>query len=253
MQRGSPTLPSAAISAVISRVASQGMSGWSQTSQASRRPSGERRGIGEEVVAGGEGQGVAAGERHGHQPVLGLAARPVLLEDGHHPVPYRVDQRLREAQRPARRRADRPAAAIGIEAPEPLVLVVDQHDRAGVRREAGAAILVQPGADVDRGRGPLDGGVRPRRIEAQEGDPAALVGPALEQQQPVAVQGELAEPVLLAGDGSGADRRRPAAIGASRASKGQGQHLVGIAGTLIAPRIAGAVQPGSLGGGTGPG
>jgi hypothetical protein len=183
--------------------------------------------VAEEVVAGGEGQRVAAVERHGHQPVLGLAVRPVLLEDGHHPVPRAVDQRLREAQRPLRRRADRPAAAIGIEAPEPLVLVVDQHDRAGLRREAGAAVFVQPGADVDRGGGALDGGARARRIEAQKGDPAALVGPALEQQQSVAVEGDLAESVLLAGDGGRADRRRPAAIGALRASKGQGQHLVG--------------------------
>ena len=91
-----------------------------------------------------------AGERQGDELALRLARTAVVLEDGDDPRSALVDQGLGETELAAAGRADRLQAAIWLEPMQAPVPVVDQDDRVTRSGEAGAAIFVQPRADIDR-------------------------------------------------------------------------------------------------------
>ena len=175
---GSPGRPAPSSSASQSVVRSQGMSGWSQLSQARWRAVGAGARIGEEVVPGGQHLALMrpALQGHSHQRVDGLAFAAMVLAHGQHALPRQVEHEVGVAQLAAALGRERHRRRSGCEAVDPLVRELDADHDAALRGERPAAILVHAGAQVERCRGQL--GERAVRVAADQRHAAALERPA---------------------------------------------------------------------------
>ena len=147
-------------------------------------------------------------ERDGHDRVRGCPGPAVVLANGEDPAPADVEPKVRVAHGPGgerdwrrRRRVDAVQAAVG---------EVREDDEAIVDRVGAAAVLVDPGADVDRRGRQVGGGAVGRR--ADEDPPPAFGRPRLEPVGVVAVEPRLGQADDVADEVVDADRRRPRAV-----------------------------------------
>ena len=187
-------------------VASQGMSGWSHSSQARRGPSGDGRGAGDEVEARTRGPARrrrsrrARGRRARSSTSSGSRSRRrvVRLADGVQPVARGVEPHVGVAATAPSGVIATGSAARGVEPVQPPVRRDGGDDRSAVPTSVrAAAVLVDAVPDVER-RGRDLAGCTVRAVPEQR-PPAALGGPALEPVDVVAVDRRLAD----------ADRRGP--------------------------------------------
>ena len=231
--RAVPSAPSGPTAATHRSVPSHGMFGWSQLSHASCRPSALRQGLEKKSWPSDEHVLVAAVDVDRDQRIDRLAqATAVVLAHGDQAAPRGVEHGIGIAHRRIARQRGR--AAGGVEAVQPLVVVLAEPDRIGADREGAAAVLVDAAAHVPRRR-------RQVADDAAGADPdqhvaAFLVRPALGPADVAAREPDLAEPQARAGDAVGADLRSPAAVGSDAAGDGLAHRFMGrSAATATAP------------------
>ena len=220
-RRGAARAPAAVTSATHSSVPSHGISGWSQLSQESRRPSGLRRGAAKKSwpetrtarrsrAVGGHGD-----ELVGHHVALVSLAHA----DQRAPVRGHGPVGVAQGARSGRRRGDGPrfrgdAVGLQVDAVEALVLeLAPDHGRrvAGApHRVHAAAVLVHERARVATLR--RDVGDRTVRRAPHDDVAPALERPHLHPEQRLARRPQEAEADARFGDEVGGDRRAPRAV-----------------------------------------
>ncbi len=152
-------------------------------------------------------------ERHGHDRRLRLPLDPVVLADRQVATSRRIRPNVGVAPRPLRRDRDR-LRVPGIDPVEAPVGEVREDDHATGGHVRAAAVLVDPGPDVERRRGHVDDrAVDPR---AHEDAPPGLRRARLDPVGVVAIDRRLAEDDRIADDVVDPDRGGPAAVGGDR-------------------------------------
>ena len=205
----SPSVPSASNAATRSSVASQGMSGWSHSSQASRVPSGDSRGAAmkSEPLTSTCGSPPSSGMVT--MVLAGSASHGVVLADGVEAAAGEVRPEVGVAPRTGRRDRHRRLGA-RIEPVEPAIGELGEDDDPADDDVRTAAVLVDPRSDIERRRRQVGG--RAVRGGADEDAPAVLGGPALDPEDVVAVDPRLVQQDDVADDVLDPDRRAPRSI-----------------------------------------
>ncbi len=148
---------------------------------------------------------------------VGALPRPgVVLADGQEARPARVEREVGVAEGSLRR--ERRRRSVGSHEQEPAGREVGDDEEAAGGEVGPAAVLVDARPDVHPRR--ADVLRRAPRPQADERRPAAVLGPALEPEQVVAVPARLGEPDEAGHERLGRDRGAPAAVGRDRSSVG---------------------------------
>ena len=139
------------------------MSGWSHSSQASHSPSGERRGAARKSGPVTSTRRLAiAVHRHVDDRRDRLVRSGVVLADGEEPAMSGIEPQVGVPPRALRGDGDGRGVA-RVQPVQPAVEAIREDDRAAGDRVGAAAVLVDPGADIERRRGQVGRGAVRRR------------------------------------------------------------------------------------------